>query len=211
MLGDFLTKQYSEHAPELFTLLLLVMLFVGSSLLRRFVDRLTAQGHLQGTMAGRLHILRRSLLLLVAPLVLLQITGLGGSAWTLLSAVLATVAIGFFGVWSLLANATSALILLTFRPFRVGDDVDLLEPNRDLLLSGTVKDMNLMFTMLTERESVTTPPSTLHVPNSLFFQRAIRVRPPAVPTDSSTPFFAASQFPQPPTGRSSVPQRRDKN
>ena len=138
------------------------------------------------------------MLLLVVPLLMLQISGIAEHAWAALSAVLATIAIGFFAVWSLLANATSALILLAFRPFRVGDDVDLVEPGSGAGLSGRVQDMNLMFTTLQERsDGPDRQAGTLHIPNSMFFQKVVRVRP-TMPAVHSTPFFAASQVPKPP-------------
>lgn len=194
-------------APAIISGVILLSIFIGSTLLRRFVDRLTRQGHLQGTMAARLHVIRRAVLILITPLILLQTIGLVEHAWTLISTLLATLAIGFFAVWSLLTNATSALILLTFRPFRIGDLVDLVEPSNGTTLSGRVEDMNLMFTTLKELPDPPQragPTGILHVPNSLFFQKAIRVRPTPYSAPADTPFFAPSQVPQPPSPSATV-------
>lgn len=170
----------------------LLLLFL-SSLLGRFINGLTAQGHLQPPMRRRLQIGRRWLAALIVPLPLLQATGLVEDAWTLVTTILAAVAIGFFGVWSLLSNATSALLLLTFRPFRVGDHVDLVEPSNGTTFTGHVEDMNLMFTTIKEARPEGGK-SLLQIPNNLFFQKIVRVHAPEE-RQRETPFFAASQAP----------------
>ena len=195
-----LGRIHDDTAAVVAGILVLLLAFFLSALGRRFIDGLCAQGHLQAAMAGRLHLARRWMFSLLTPLVLLQATGMIQHAWTVISAGMAAVAIGFFATWSLLSNATSALLLLTFRPFRVGDLVDVVEPSNGSQLSGRVVDMNLMFTTLREHTGGNhRATGTLHVPNSLFFQKMIRIAH-TMPQDASTPFFAASQAPpvQPP-------------
>lgn len=178
----------------------LVLFLLGSALAQRFIRRLSTQGHLQPAMATRLQIIRRWAVGLVTPLIVLQATGMIQHAWTVISAVVAAVAIGFVASWSLLSNATSALLLLTFRPFRVGDVVDLVEPSNGSQMTGRVVDMNLMFTTLQEQAAGNgVPRGTLQVPNSLFFQKVVRVGR-SWDSDSSVPFFAESQAPPVPPG-----------
>ena len=142
-------------------------------------------------MGGRLQLARRWALFVVAGLIVLQATGLFENAWALLSAVLATLAVGFVAAWSLLSNATSALLILAFRPFRSADAIELVEPSNGSVLGGRVTDMNLMYTTLEEKDEATGRSATLHVPNNLFFQKLVRVRSPHEP--SAEPFFRESQ------------------
>jgi len=149
-----------------------------SIILRRLIDRLRDSNHLAPLMARRLHTFRRWTLIVLTVLVLMQVLGIFGSAWALISAGLAAVALGFVAAWSMLSNATAALLILTFRPFRVGDTVELIEPKGEGV-GGTVIDMNLMFVTLhvapVEGDKLATP-QFLQIPNNLFFQKIVRTR-----------------------------------
>lgn len=143
---------------------------------RRLIERLRARGHLGSVMAARLQVGRRWAIWVVVLLLVLQTSGLFSHAWALLSAVFAAVAIGFFAAWSIISNLTSALLIVALRPFRIGDEVELVEPNNGTALGGEVIDMNLVFTTLCERNPETGVESRLHVPNNLFLQKLIRTR-----------------------------------
>lgn len=159
-----------------------------SSVLKRLVTRLQTGQHLTATMAARVQNLRRWVVLLGTGLIALHAAGLFDNAWALASAILAAVAIGFFAMWSLLSNMTSALIILVFRPFRVGDAIELIEPTNGTRLGGRVLDMNLMFTTLEMESENGDPPSLLHIPNNLFLQKTVRALPPATRLNSDA-FF----------------------
>lgn len=162
----------------------LALIIIGSALVvsravRRLINRLRDSNHLAPIMAGRLQSFRRWTILLVTVLILLQALGGVSSAWGLISAGLAAVAIGFVAAWSMLSNVTAALLVLTFRPFRLGDTVELVESN-GAAIGGRVVDMNLMYTTLSvepveAEQAVTT--QFLCIPNNLFFQRVVRTRP----------------------------------
>jgi small-conductance mechanosensitive channel len=66
----------------------------------------------------------------------------------------------------MVSNVTADLFLTIWRPFRLGDTVELL-PEK---LKGRAIDRNLMFTVLLEEDGC-----VLQVPNNLFFQRIFRV------------------------------------
>lgn len=161
---------------------------LASSLLKRVVRRLLRAGHLTEAMSSRVQKIRRWVIVIGAVLIGLQAAGLFDNAWALLSAVLAAIAIGFFAAWSLLSNSTSALIILVYRPFRVGDEIELIEPTNGTRLGGRVLDLNLMFTTLEMAGEDGAPPSLLHIPNNLFMQKAVRALPPATRLDSDA-FF----------------------
>ncbi|HET97206.1 MAG TPA: mechanosensitive ion channel family protein [Desulfurivibrio alkaliphilus] len=109
------------------------------------------------------------------------------------------VAIGFIAVWSVLSNVMCALLLAATGAFRVGEEIEVIEPaGSDKGLRGRVRSFNLMYTTLTE---IPTPPQPLaeadpgspavtpappppppepeflvQVPNNVFFQKSLRRR-----------------------------------
>jgi small-conductance mechanosensitive channel len=102
--------------------------------------------------------------------------------------------------WSVLSNATAAMLLLIFRPFRVGDHVEVLEFSNGYPIGGEVLDMNLMYTTLraigphtplggTPVELPEGDPPLVRVPNNLFFQRPLRTQSRHA-GDSKLPFFS---------------------
>lgn len=190
-MNELLAKLPPGSAALSTVLLTLLVAMLLSRGMARLIRRLATDGHLSAVMAGRLQLTRRWTVIVVAGLVVLQATGLFDNAWALLSAVLAAVAIGFFAAWSLLSNATSALLILAFRPFRSGDSVELVEPTNRTVLGGKVTDINLMYTTLEETDEETGRVAALHIPNSLFFQKLVRVHTLHEPR--TEPFFRESQ------------------
>ena len=90
-----------------------------------------------------------------------------GGLWGVLSTILAMVAIGFVAVWSVLSNTLCTLIIMIFRPFAVGDQVELAgEP-----VKGRVIDLNFIYTTLDAGDG-----TVMQVPNNLFFQKVLRRR-----------------------------------
>lgn len=136
--------------------------------------------------ALRLKGLLRLILVLVFALASLKLSGAIDELWAVVSATLAALAVAFVATWSLLSNLTAALILLTFRPFRIGDEVEVLEGDK-VLVSGKVLDLNLIFTTLGDGEVAS------RIPNNLLLQRVVRVTregiAPNPSEDTASPFF----------------------
>lgn len=94
------------------------------------------------------------------------------SVWTVVSAMAAMLAVGFVAFWSVLSNILCTLMLLIFQPFRIGDEVEVIDPSTITGLGGVVKNINLMFTTLrSENESEVVD---IQVPNNIFFQKFLR-------------------------------------
>jgi len=93
--------------------------------------------------------------------------------WSSVTGFLTVAAIAFFAAWAVLSNTFCALLLLTTRPFRAGDYIEVLESGEKPGLRGTVTAIHLIYTTLTENEPGAAS-SVLQVPNSLFFQRIVR-------------------------------------
>ena len=99
--------------------------------------------------------------------IVLDIWGIGlGGAWAVLVGAVTIIGVGFIATWAMTSNLTASLFLVFWRPFHVGQTVEILPEN----LKGCVVDRNLMFTTLREDSG-----SVLQIPNSLFFQKIFRV------------------------------------
>jgi small-conductance mechanosensitive channel len=153
------------------TIVLLVAAGIGIAALRRLLRR--AIGPLQ----SRLHVPYETALLitrvaaaslwLLVGLLILDVWGIPiAGAWTFLASLIAVIGVGFLAVWTIVSNATAGLFITLWRPFQLGQTVEILPET----LKGRVVDRNMMFTVLREETG-----SVLHVPNNLFFQRVFRV------------------------------------
>jgi small-conductance mechanosensitive channel len=149
-----------------------------AAMLGRSLRGLKNQGYLSssGLLIGRS--LGRWLLGLVILTLVLDRLGLAFSQiLTGLLTVAGMVAIGFIAVWSVLSNAMSALLLLAFKTFRIGDELEIIEPTgSEKGLSGRVSGFSLMFTTLEEKGAKGEIPTLIHIPNNIFFQKSLRHR-----------------------------------
>ena len=93
--------------------------------------------------------------------------------WTAVSGFVAVAAIAFFAIWSVLSNLLCAVLILTVGPFRLGDVVEIVESFEKPIVKGRVVAINLLYTTLVEEVEGGTG-VVVQVPNSLFFQKAVR-------------------------------------
>lgn len=99
-----------------------------------------------------------------------QVQGL----WAAALGGVAMVAIGFVAVWSVLSNVLCSLMLTIFHPFRIGDEIEVIEATGGRGLRGKVVHFNVLFTSLEETTGDDAGRSVAHVPNNVFFQKTIR-------------------------------------
>lgn len=107
---------------------------------------------------------------------MLVLERLGVSAevlWTALTGFVAVAAVAFFAIWSVLSNLFCALLIITLGPFRIGDCVEVIESADKPGVKGRVLSVNLFYTTL-EDLSEEGAGAWVQVPNSLFFQKAVR-------------------------------------
>jgi small-conductance mechanosensitive channel len=103
----------------------------------------------------------------ITGLVILDLWGVSvGGLWTLLISAAAIIGVGFLAVWTIVSNVTASLFLTIWRPFHLGQTIELLPEN----LKGRVIDRNMMFTALRDEGG-----NVLQVPNNFFFQKMFRV------------------------------------
>ena len=103
----------------------------------------------------------------LAVFIALNVWGVGlGGVWAVLISAITVIGVGFIATWAMISNFTASFFLVLWRPFQVGQIVEILPEN----LKGRVVDRNLMFTTLSEESG-----GVLQIPNNLFFQKAFRV------------------------------------
>jgi small-conductance mechanosensitive channel len=108
----------------------------------------------------------RGVLTVVVVLAIVAIAGFEiDSIWSFMTALLAMVAIGFVAVWSMLSNILATLIILIWRPFNVGERIEILPEG----IEGQVIDINFIYTVLKSDQG-----TRVSIPNNLFAQKFIR-------------------------------------
>lgn len=104
----------------------------------------------------------------------LQRLGVSGPAlWTTFTGFVTVGAVAFFAAWSVLSNLFCTLLIFVTGAFRHGDMVELLESGDKSGYKGRIVDINLVYTTLQDADPDTVG-ALLQIPNSLFFQRALR-------------------------------------
>jgi len=172
---DQIVQWLNDHDVTALNLATTVAVLVGAAIVIAVVKRLL-QRWLRG-LEGRLGLTQdvvlsvtrvvASALWIIAALVILNLWGIAvGGVWTLIVSGAAVVGVGFLATWAMISNITASLFILIWRPFHLGDTVEVLPEN----LKGRVVERNLMFVVLREEAG-----SAIKVPNNLFFQKMFRV------------------------------------
>lgn len=156
-----------------------VLIVVIAWLLRRLILALIHRLNARSIIPTEIVIgLRRvTTFLITATAFLLILEALGVSAtvlWTAFTGFAAVAAVAFFAAWSVLSNIFCTFLLVMTRPFRLHDQIELLESGDKPGLRGQVIDVNVIYTTLKETSPEGEATSTLQIPNSLFFQRIVR-------------------------------------
>ncbi len=166
LLHDVLPAWAAEWLDLLVPLIEVILIGLGAWLVmriaRHLTRKLTSAYALPVTVATVF--LRSVAVLIYGGAVLWSLERLGVSG-----AVLWTAFTGFATV----GNLFCALLIYVTRAFRVGDVVELLESGDKPGVKGRVVDINLVYTTLLESGDPASGTS-LQLPNSLFFQRALR-------------------------------------
>lgn len=147
----------------------LLLIVVARHYIRRFWN--ITDGHLPLNPASRKTIERLlvSLLWLFLALVLLRFWGIDvSSIWSTIVSLLAVVGVGLLATWTMVSNITARLFVLIWRPYHLGQQIEILPEN----LKGRVIDTDLMFTCIEQDDG-----QEVIIPNNLFFQRIIRRAP----------------------------------
>lgn len=173
--------------PVAQALTILVAAWLLLRVLRIVVRRICDHYHLPAQVAVSARRLLGVLVYVSAFMVALGRLGVSGSVlWTALTGFTAVAAVAFFAAWSVLSNIFCSVLILTTRPFRVHDHIEVLENGDKPGLRGRVIDINLLYTTLLEEDALRGD-TVLQIPNSQFFQRTTRRWRSGSPPATSAP------------------------
>lgn len=142
--------------------------FVLTALFNRLFRLIAEQIQLPRLALTPVRILARVLIFFLAGIIIFNVFGYQADAiFTVLATILGLVAIGFVAVWSILSNFLCTFVLILFKPFSVGDDLEFPTDN----VSGTVVDLTLLFTTLRGAGG-----ELYQIPNNMFFQKMFKRR-----------------------------------
>jgi small-conductance mechanosensitive channel len=172
---DEVAAWLTRHYVFLGTALATVGLLIGASVVIAVLNRLLS--HWIAAIEARLHVSYVTVLVAtrvlnvalwaIAASLVLEVWGVGlGGLWTLMASVAAVIGVGFLATWTMVSNFTASLFLSIWRPFSLGQVVEIVPEN----MKGRVIDRNLMFTALREDSG-----NVIQIPNNLFFQKIFRV------------------------------------
>jgi small-conductance mechanosensitive channel len=165
-MGDFQWSLDDWRFVAVVIAAIIVIAVIVERLIVRALHRLQAAGTLAALPA---RMMRRAVQWAALLLVVLGITSLFpqkvGDLWKTVAAVFAVVGVVFVASWSSVSNVTAGFIILIWRPFRIGDRVQIMPDGP----AGEVLDINTMFTMLRADDG-----SRFAVPNNHFLQYATR-------------------------------------
>lgn len=150
--------------------ILLVALFIGYllavSMATKTVERL---GRSKAVVAYRVKYISKVLQLVFTLLFLMVASLILGVEYSqvsvFLSSVFAVIGIALFAQWSILSNVTASLIIFFAFPYRVGDNIKILDGDDDI--SGVIEDISLFHVMIRKDRDLVT------YPNSLILQKAV--------------------------------------
>jgi len=156
-------------------LLILAGAWILHRAMRALIGRLSARSIFPPQLVVGFKRASSSLITLAALLMVLDQFGVSANVlWTAFTGFVAVAAIAFFAAWSVLSNVFCMLLIVTTRPFRLHDEIEVLDDGEKRGFRGQVIDLNLIYTTLRETHPDGTGSSVLHVPNAMFFQRVVR-------------------------------------
>lgn len=176
---DALTNQWWARGaqyllPLLQVLAIVLVAIVLRAVLRRVLRRIGARYQLPPPLVSGASRLATFVVSSTAALLMLDRLGVSAAVlWTAFTGFAAVGAVAFFAAWSVLSNIFCAMLIFVTRPFRLLDDIELVENGEKAGLRGRVIAINLIYTTLQERAGNDDGP-ILQIPNSLFFQRTTR-------------------------------------
>ena len=164
--------------------LMLVALQVGGIvlvawLLRRSVgklfDKIVAHHKVPVDVAVPMKTIGGWIIIVTAGMLVLERLGVSGQVlWTAITGFAAVAAVAFFAAWSVLSTIFCAFLIFSTQPFRVGDELEILDASDKVGMHGRVLAIHLLYTVLEEVGRADGRPTLIQVPNSAFFQKTIR-------------------------------------
>ena len=171
---EWLRPWLTDLVPLFHVALILLVAVILRGLVRRVIDRAASRYEVPAVVPLAARRILTFLIGLAAFLAILQRFGVsGGVLWGAFTGFATVAAVAFFAAWSVLTNIFCSFLILVTRPFRLFDHIEVLDNGEKPGLGGQVIDINLVYVTLLERHGDGFE-SQLRVPNSQFFQRAVR-------------------------------------
>jgi small-conductance mechanosensitive channel len=98
--------------------------------------------------------------------------------WVSATGVLALIAVAFVAVWSLVGNILAGVIIYFTSPFKIEDSIEVMPDE----IRGTVLAVNTFYTVL-----MTEDKNYINIPNTLLFQKYIKVIKAPLTTSQAIP------------------------
>lgn len=159
-----------EHIPQLIVSVVTILLLPLSKLITRKVVKKYGLMTLKSE-TRILHVIRVIYLLINFTCILLLTLIWGVDPKNMLlavSSIFAVIGVAMFAQWSMLSNITAGIIIFFTTPFRIGDEIHILD--KDLPLIATIESILTFYTYLRTKEG-----ELIIVPNSLFLQKMVSV------------------------------------
>lgn len=173
---DQVAAWFNRDSAHLMAALETVILLVAASVIVFLVRRLTRNTLKRVELQAGLSIetiltitrVMTGIIWAIAALLILDIWGVRvGALWAVVASAAATfIGVGFFANWTMVGNMTASFYIGIWRPFRLGDIVEVLPE----AIKGRAIDRNLMFVTLREENG-----NLIQVPNALLFQKMFKV------------------------------------
>ena len=210
-LPDWVRDWLEVIVPAVQILLIVLAAWILQRTLRRLMRRAAARYQLPDELLVPVNGLLRWLTIGGAVLLVLERLGVSATVlWTAFTGFATVGAVAFFAAWSVLSNLFCALLILTVRPYRIGDYIEVPDTAEKPGAKGRVVDINLLYTTLEDHAAAAHGGAWLQIPNALVFQRVVRrfqgvpppPPPPAAPAHTAqatatTPAAPAPQLPGP--------------
>ncbi len=157
-------------------LLILAGIIVIYVLGRTSIDRIVQKiGRERAISEHRVHYVKSFLAIVWSVLALsfgLVFLGLGfDDLGFFVGSAIAVLGVALFAQWSILSNVTASIFVFFFFPYRVGDDVKILDGENSV--EGRIVEITLFHVILSDATG-----GVLTYPNAMVFQKAVAIRKP---------------------------------
>lgn len=89
--------------------------------------------------------------------------------WVAISSIIAVLGVALFAQWSVLSNVTAGIIMYFGAPFRIGDDITIID--KDAPIDAIIENIHTFYTHIRNKEG-----QLIVIPNNLFLQKIVSIK-----------------------------------
>lgn len=166
MLESFITKYIHEEVLTLTVIIIYVLLkYIVSKSVRKFSS-------IKETLEHRTNLIIKYINILLGFLAFISIIIIWGvnkdQIFLFISSIFTIVGVASFAQWSILSNITAGIILFFSYPFKIGDEIEILD--KDNSVKGEIEDIKAFYILLKTKEN-----ELITYPNNLLMQKGISI------------------------------------